>query len=238
MRGRRALIALFANLLLLGSLLWGVTAFAAPGELFVSPNGSSDLCTQARPCPLQTALAKARNGDTIIVAEGHYTGSGDAVIDLTKSVTLLGGWDGSPTGRVIRIPLQHPSVLDGEHQRRVIYVHGSGVQARVEGFSIEFGDASNAETNPGYGGGFYALFATPALVDNIIMYNVGDSGPASRGGGGEVFRALSHPLVIVERSAVSMWAKIMLGGRHCLFRRRATRKQIIDEGSPCGVRLS
>ena len=209
MRSRRAIIALFANLLLLGSLLWGMTALAAPGELFVSPNGSGDACTQAQPCPLQTALAQARANDTIIVAEGHYTGSHDAVIDLTKSVTLLGGWDGSPTGPVYRLPSQHPSVLDGEHQRRVIYVHGRGVRARVEGFVIQFGNAANAEVNPGYGGGFYSLFATPTLVDNIIAYNVGDGGPASLGaGGGACITAPEGRTVIAGNTIISNTASI------------------------------
>ncbi len=182
---RHATIALLLALLL-GSFLWGMTVFADPGQLFVSPDGSGEACTQAQPCALPTALAKARDGDVIIVAEGRYTGEGDAVIDLAKSVTLLGGWDGSPSGGVKINPSQHPSVLDGENQRRVAFLHGKGVSVRIEGFVIEFGNATNVSFNSGYGGGIYTFMATPAIVNNTIAYNVADGGAPPIGGGGGI----------------------------------------------------
>ena len=68
-----------------------------PGPAFVKPGGTGTLCLQAAPCgSIQYAIEQSvpGNGDTIYVAEGTYTGTGAAVITITKSITLYGGWDG------------------------------------------------------------------------------------------------------------------------------------------------
>ena len=110
------------GLLLLGlfALLHGTfqVASADPGLLFVKPGGSGD-CSQVNPCSFQTALGSAANGDTIYVAQGIYTGAGAAVVTVTQSITLYGGWNGSPTGPVVRDPALYLSTLDGENARRV-----------------------------------------------------------------------------------------------------------------------
>ena len=87
-------------------MLIGVTqkACADPGMLFVTPDGSGTDCTQDQPCDLQTALSQAVDDDTIYVAGGTYTGTDTTVITITKSVTLYGGWDGSPTGPLKTTP--------------------------------------------------------------------------------------------------------------------------------------
>ena len=71
-------------------------ALASPGDLFVSLNGSGD-CSQSDSCNLHTALNLASDGDTVYIAQGTYTGTGAAVITVTKSITLYGGWDGAAT---------------------------------------------------------------------------------------------------------------------------------------------
>src|SRR5512136_779423 len=85
------LAALF--LLLSGTIQ---TASAAPGEWFVTPGGGGN-CSQGSPCDLEDALSAAAGGDAIYIAEGNYTGTGGAVITLTQSITLYGGWDGTTT---------------------------------------------------------------------------------------------------------------------------------------------
>jgi len=128
-RWRLVLPLALGTAVLMGLLLWlGVApepARADPGVLFVKPDGSGTACTQSSPCDLQTALAQATDGDTIYIATGTYTGTGDAVVIVTKSITLYGGWDGSPTGDVVRDPENYPTTLDGERQRRVVYISGN-----------------------------------------------------------------------------------------------------------------
>lgn len=153
-------------------------ARADPGNLFVTSAGSGD-CSQANPCNLQTALSTASNGDTIYLAAGTYTGTGGAVITVTKSITLYGGWDGSPTGPVARDPRAHPTVLDGERQRRVVYI-GGDITPTLDGLIITRGNATGLITdcsgtagNPdGCGGGIFVYQAHPFILNNIITDNV------------------------------------------------------------------
>ncbi len=59
------------------------------------------------------------------MAGGVYTGTGDAVITVTKSITLYAGWDGADSGPVERDPAAYPTTLDGENARRVVYIQDS-----------------------------------------------------------------------------------------------------------------
>jgi len=72
----------------------------AAGPWYVAPIGS-DSSTCIAPNTACASINGALNkpgfiaGDTIRVATGVYTGSGDQVVLLDKSVTLSGGWDAS-----------------------------------------------------------------------------------------------------------------------------------------------
>ena len=68
-------------------------------QLFVSPAGSGTGCSQGQPCGLAEALAQAQDGDEVILTGGLYTGSGPEVLDISHSLSILGGWDGSSTRR-------------------------------------------------------------------------------------------------------------------------------------------
>jgi len=154
-------------------------ARADPGDLFVKPDGSGTACSQASPCALQTALAQASDGDTIYVAGGTYTGTGAAVITVTKSITLYGGWDGAASGPVVRDPAAYPTLLDGEGARRVIYISGD-ITPTLNGFIIARGngtglvaDCYGTAGNPdGCGGGLFVSGAHPLIVNNVITNNV------------------------------------------------------------------
>ena len=101
-------------------------ARADPGMLFASTLGAGTDCSQSGPCSLQTALNEASDGDTIYVAGGTYTGTGtSAAFYITKSITIYGGWNGSPNGAVVHDPTAYPTTLDGEGQRRVVQVDGT-----------------------------------------------------------------------------------------------------------------
>ncbi|MCS7179509.1 MAG: DUF5123 domain-containing protein [Anaerolineae bacterium] len=176
MRTQRFLMAL-ALMLGLGltlALMAGLyTAQAAPGatDRFVAPTGSGSACTQAAPCDLQTALALAQDGDTIYVAGGVYTGTGAAVITITKSITLYGGWNGAATGPVGRDPAAHPTTLDGERARRVVYI-GGNITPTLDGFIVTRGNATGLATSGGCGGGIFVSGAHPVIAHNVVTDNV------------------------------------------------------------------
>jgi putative cofactor-binding repeat protein len=150
-------------------------ARAGTGDVFVIPGGDGD-CSQADPCDMQTALGRATQGDTIYVAGGTYTGEGTAVVTVTQSITLYGGWNGASTGAVERDPEAFPTTLDGERARRVVYV-GEGITPTLDGFTICRGNATGLVANcgnqpDGCGGGVYAYNAHPVIVNNVISNNV------------------------------------------------------------------
>ncbi|NPV09842.1 MAG: DUF1565 domain-containing protein [Anaerolineae bacterium] len=159
----------FASLLVLGLILgpWAPLSVVdtAPATLFVKADAAGGDCTQSQPCTLAAALATATGGDTIYVAEGTYVGAGDqAVVTLAKSLTLYGGWDGSPTGPPVRDPSARPTILDGEGARRVVQVTAG--TSTLEGFTITRGYSSSS------GGGIYAIEAGINLRGNRITDNV------------------------------------------------------------------
>lgn len=63
---------------------------AAPDDMFVTPFGSGD-CSQVNPCDLDSALSQAIDGDTLYLAQAVYTSSRDAVVTVTRRITLHGG---------------------------------------------------------------------------------------------------------------------------------------------------
>jgi len=146
-------------------------ARADPGDLFVSSIGSGD-CSQGNPCDLQTALGTASDGDTIYIAGGAYTGSGGAVVTVTHSLTLYGGWDGTTTTPPVRDPDAHPTTMDGEGARRGVYVSGD-IAVTLDGFTVTNGVASIQ------GAGLYANNARLTLrgmtfCSNVISTTVAD----------------------------------------------------------------
>ncbi|MGQ9709378.1 MAG: right-handed parallel beta-helix repeat-containing protein [Anaerolineae bacterium] len=136
-------------------------------DRFVKPTGSGSACTQATPCALQTALSQATDGDTIYVAAGVYTGTGAAVITVTKSITLYGGWNGAASGSLVRDPTAYPTILDGERARRVVYL-GGGAAPTIADFVIANGWCSGTMN---MGGGIYVENGTPIIAGNVITNN-------------------------------------------------------------------
>jgi hypothetical protein len=154
----------FYELLIGTVLLTSITVSQAmAAELFVSSTGTGTTCTQADPCLMQTALGKAIDGDIIYSAGGTYTGTGDAVITIDKSITLYGGWNKGASGAIVKAPGAYPSVVDGENLRRGIYVNGD-VSTTIEGFIITHGHDYR-------GGGIYVEKGTPVISGNIITQN-------------------------------------------------------------------
>ncbi|MBP1693294.1 MAG: hypothetical protein H6Q37_1177, partial [Chloroflexi bacterium] len=88
---------------------------SAAGNWYVATTGndSNDCLTPATACmTINAAIGKALASDTIYVATGTYTGSGEEAVLVDKSVTLSGGWNSAFTGQT------GSSVLDGQGLRR------------------------------------------------------------------------------------------------------------------------
>jgi len=160
------------------------TAYASPTNLFATPNGAGS-CKQTSPCTIQDAVAAASDGDTLYLSKGTYTGAGDAVITVTKSITIFGGWDGSSDVPIIRDPTVYTSTLDGQYARRVIYIkgHTTPITTTIDGVEIIHGDASSTTAYPRNGGGIYGRNTTPHLSNNIIRFNRAASSSDGYGGG-------------------------------------------------------
>ncbi len=188
-------------------------ASAAAGMLFVAPSGTGTACTQAAPCSLTTALAQAASGDTLYLAGGTYTGTGAAVITLTKSITLAGGWDGSPSGPVVRDLAAHPSVVDGENARRGVYV--SGVSAAVlDGLVVTGGNAAGLGgfNNTDAGGGIYIADSWVVVKNSQIISNSAGSPTVSGYGGGLMATGVGNVQLVQNRfvSNTSRWGGAVL----------------------------
>jgi parallel beta-helix repeat protein len=159
----------------------------APATRYVATTGSdtrgeiASVCADpSSPCrTLQHAANVAFAGDEIRVAGGVYTGTGDAVVNVGKSLTVQGGYTTTFTERD---PEAWPTVVDGEGARRGIYINGS-FSVVLDGIHVTRGDAGNAGSSPGYGGGIYASGATLTLNDMQVYSNTASSTGWGYGGG-------------------------------------------------------
>jgi hypothetical protein len=197
-------------------LVWvsSISILAAPnnGELFAATTGTGTGCTQGSPCSLPTALIQSMPGDTIYVAQGTYTSSEAAVVTITQDLYLYGGWNGAPTGAVARDPDAYPTILNGQGQRRVIYISGD-ITVTVSGFRIIRGDASLAP-DPGKGGGIYSNDGTPFIISNVISGNKGSHQGSLIGyGGGLYLTNAPHTAVVSDNVFMNNVAATAYNGR-------------------------
>ncbi len=165
-----------ASLLLVGLflLLNGTSqiARADPSDRFVTPNGGGD-CSQGNPCDLQTALVMATDGDVLYLTGGAYTGTGGAVVIVTQNITFYGGWDGTTATPPVCDPDTYLTALDGQGQRRVVYITGT-VAPVLEGLTLQRGNAAGLGGDPSmpttdFGGAVYANSASPTITNCRIV---------------------------------------------------------------------
>ncbi|MBU1937669.1 M28 family peptidase [bacterium] len=158
----------------------------------VNPDGMGDFPT------IQAAINAAGDCDTILMADGIFTGIGNRDIDfLGKAITLL-SQSGDPT----------QCIIDCQNAGRGFYFNSGEVSSSVvEGITVEDGYSSGNGggvycnlSSPtfnecviqsgwvdGYGGGLYCYASSPTFTNCMIVSNfAGD-------GGGGVSCALSSP---------------------------------------------
>ncbi len=157
-------LALAGLLLLLNGT--SQAARAATELRYVAPGGDdSGMCQDvAQPCrTIHYAVSIANPLDEIWMAGGTYTGTGAAVIIITKSITLYGGWDGATLG--VRDPQTYPTTLDAQSARQGVIVSGA-ITVTLEGFTVTNGVA------PIQGAGLYANSAYLTLRNMTFYSNV------------------------------------------------------------------
>ena len=129
---------------------------------FVAPTGNdTNSCSQPdSPCAtINGALSKPDfvAGNTILVAIGTYTGTGNEVVLIDKDATLSGGWDANFTTQ------NGMSKIDGQNARR-------GITATAVTASLSHLIVKNADTVAIYQGG-------AALdISNSSIQNSGNAG--------------------------------------------------------------
>ncbi|MEP7356873.1 MAG: hypothetical protein ABI847_06500, partial [Anaerolineales bacterium] len=168
------LVAVCLGVMPLAALSFFPRATTAAGLWYVAPSGNdaNDCQTAGTACKtINGALGKAGTGDTVNVQIGTYTApSGDQVVFITRSVTLLGGWDGAfsvQTGM---------SVVDGQGVRRGMTVSDTAT-VLAERFVFRNGVVSD-----GTGGGGIRNLANLTLAQSRVTSNLADS-LAGQGGG-------------------------------------------------------
>ena len=207
------------------SLAVGATARPALGanighQLFVAPDGQGDQCTQAQPCALATALTKLQEGDSLYLAAGRYTADANAhaVIAITvNDVAVRGGWNGAATGPVMTNPSLHPTLIDGQNQRRGLFIDGAS-EVSLSGLRIIHGNASGLGSDWGFfdaGGGLYARGAADLTIANCIFQdNVASASRYGFGGGLALYRsdARLHDVQVLANRASRAPAGYGYGG--------------------------
>ncbi|MDH4238038.1 MAG: hypothetical protein OEW48_00605 [Phycisphaerae bacterium] len=136
-----------------------ITILPIPRTITVGLGAGYDFNT------IQAAINDAYDGDTIIVADGTYTGDGNRDIDfLGKAITLRS--ENGPENCIINC-----NGTWTEHHRGFYFHSGEDANSIVDGFTITNGYATD-------GGGIKCCYSSSPIISNcIIMRNsVDDNG--------------------------------------------------------------
>jgi len=135
-----------------------------PSTIYVSPGGTSGNSGTdwAHAVPtIQEAIDLVGAGGQIWIRQGTYNLSSQ--INVTKSVSLYGGFNGTETLLSSRDWNAYPAYINGQNSVRCFELSGSGSAAasvRIDGLVIENGQSPSGTT----GGGIHVYDVTTALT--------------------------------------------------------------------------
>ena len=182
---------------------------------------------------IQAGINAALNGDTVLVADGTYTGLGNKNIDFGGRAILVISENGPES-----------CIIDCENSGRGFDFHSNETSASIlSGFKITNGSADKGggirlglyeSSNPtivnciisgnsttsdwGYGGGIYCTDSNPTIVNCTISDNSA-SAPGYWGHGGGIYLDDSSPIIsyctINGNTASGSWG--YGGGIHCSY---------------------
>lgn len=148
---------------------------------------------------IQAGIDAAVDGDTVLVADGTYTGTGNRDIDFLGKAILLWAENG-PENCIIDC-----EGSDSNPHRGLDFRHGEDSTSVVRGFTIRNGYADDAW--PLGGGAISCYYSSPRIEGNMITGN-----RALRGGGVGMY---SSDPIIEENSITLNSADYSGGGLYC-----------------------
>jgi len=132
----------------------------------------------------------AQSGDRIWVAQGAYvqrSPEDEILLKLKEGVAVLGGFDGSETSEMQRIPRMFTTVLDGGSLAYHVVRGANG--ALLNGFTITGGNADGVHENSA-GGGMINRSSSPTIENCIFL----DNSALLKGGG--IFNEEGSPTLV------------------------------------------
>ncbi len=191
-------------------LILSVKSYAAPTantiRVATSGNDVSGCGTAASPCrTINYAVNHASAGDTILVASGTYTTTGNCVVGtavicvFAKELTILGGYTTSNWSTAD--PIANLTIIDGQNSNRPILLDGRTLPyiptIHLEGFTIQNGRVQGTNDSQ-FGGGLLAETGLFVLKDLTLQNNTVQGGNTSDavggsggGGGMAILRSVS-----------------------------------------------
>jgi len=146
---------------------------------------------------IQKGIDAASDGDTVLVADGTYTGDENRDLDFKGKAIAVKSENG-PANCVIDC-----EGSAGDRHRGFYFHRGEGPDSVLKGFTIKNGYAPEVNFNFGYGGGIFCDGSSPKIKHNIIMNNT-----ASWGGG--IYCGNCEPIIV--GNTISGNTAVELGG--------------------------
>ncbi len=108
---------------------------------------------------IQAAINASVNGDTVLVADGVYAGSGNKNLDFSGKAIVVMSDNGAEN-----------CIIDCENDGRGFYFHSSeDTNSVLKGFTVR-----NGRTYPG--GGIFCNCSSPKITDCVLKDNVAVGG--------------------------------------------------------------
>jgi hypothetical protein len=154
------------------------------GVLAVSLTAPADtILVPADQPTIQAGIDAAVNGDTVLVADGTYTGDGNRDIDfLGKAITVRS--EHGPERCIIDI-----QGSETDQHRGFIFQTGERRDAVLQGFTIRGGNLVSGQES---GAGLECRYSSPTIRENLITGNL-----AMFGGGISIYEG--SPLIVHNR---------------------------------------
>ena len=141
-----------------------VALFAA---ILAPPARAAALLVPAQYATIGAAVTAAAAGDTVLIADGTYSGAGNFNIDFNGKDLIVQSASGAPAN----------CVIDCQSQGRAFLLQsGETANSRISGLTIK-----NGASNNGNGGGIYITTDAPAVTNCVFS---GNSANVTGNGGG------------------------------------------------------
>jgi parallel beta-helix repeat protein len=160
---------------------------------------------------IQAGINIAVAGDTVIVADGTYTGTGSKNLDFGGKAITVQSASGNPAA----------CTIDCQGSGRGFYFHsGETAASVVSGLTIRNGLVTSGSTAGAAGGAVYCNRASPTLANCVISGNAASSADSYSFGGGVYCNLNSSPTLVnctISGNTASSTSTFCAygGGLHC-----------------------